>query len=241
MTICPKCEAVYRMDAPDNCIFCKADLTIEKRIELKKEENKKDFYNWLRKNEEKIEQRKQDQIKAIQEIRKKAFDKLKCRICNSHELKVTEEFSRIYIKCNNCGNFDTRAYYNENTKRFGKLIKCDLCNATSSEINNQTGLPDWEFTSFTCIKNRTLCSKCSYEHYDELKEIDEEIFDKRRAIEYMFDDDELKYWKEGDEWNYDDTIVCDLENYGYNKAYKKALKEMKSKFPKNTTFVDIDE
>jgi len=257
MIRCSKCKVIYRENTPDKCSLCKQDLTKEKKQEFKKEVNKKDLYKWIKKNEENIKIReekiKQEQLEQILEKRKIKFAKLKCRICNSHNINVilNDKVSNVFIKCNDCKNVDTREYYNDNTEKFGKLIKCDLCGTTmtsdldgritSTDINEDTGLLNWDYTDFQHLKNIVLCRKCAYEHIDELEEKDEKIANKHLTIEYMFDDEDLKYWKEGDIWDYDDTITCDLENFGYKKAYKKALKEMKSKFPKTTKFIDNDE
>jgi len=163
--------------------------------------------------------------------------------CHGNDLKVTKGYyDNYFIECGNCKNFDTRKYDNIK-KRFKSLVKCDICKSTTTDIEQKTGLPDWYNTEdeFDYIKNKVLYKKCYNEHYDELEKQNEDSHNKHLIIEYMFDDDELKFWEEGDEWDHDDTIVCDIENYGYKKAYGKALKEMKSKYPKTTKFIDIDE
>jgi len=240
MIRCPNCKMNYRKNTPDNCKFCKQDLTAEKKEEAIKEKLIKKNEVEIKEREEKI---KQEHIKIDQEKREKSFANLKCRKCHSNNLEITNRnyFPEIFKKCNDCGNFDTLKYYNNINGKFGNLVKCALCGSTTTDISSQTGFPEWIHTDFEHIKNKTLCSKCDYEHHEELQEKDDVVHNKHLVIEYMFDDDELKYWEEGDVWDYDDTIVCDMENYGYKKAYKIALKEMKSKFPKTTKFIDIDD
>lgn len=61
---------------------------------------------------------------------------------------------------------------------------------------------------------------------------------ENEIVQYMFDGDELKFWKKGDENNSD---YIDLNEFiDWKSVYDKALGIMKEKFPKGTKFVDID-
>lgn len=246
MIRCPTCNVIYRNDVSnirDKCVLCGTDLSKEKKREIRKEENKKELYDWIKKNEEKKEIVRQKQIEAEHRKREESFARLKCSKCHSRNLEAIDRngLSVIYAKCNDCGNFDTRKYYDNVNGKFGPLVKCDICGSTTTYISPGTGLPDWIYTDFEYVKNKTLCQKCDFKYHDEFQEKDDEIHNRHLVIEYMFDDDELKYWEEGNAWDYDDNVVCDTYNYGYKKAYEKALKEMKSKYPKGTKFVNVDE
>lgn len=61
---------------------------------------------------------------------------------------------------------------------------------------------------------------------------------KRKTIEYMFDGDALKFWNKDSPNKFDEIDLNDLIDW--DKVNSKALEEMKEKFPKSTTFVDID-
>jgi len=246
MIRCPKCKVIYRKNTPDKCSLCKEDLTTEKKRESIKEEKRKELYEWINKNEENIKIReqkiKQEQFRIERQKRDLAFSKLKCSKCHSNDLRITDtciNSSEIYIKCNNCGNFDTRKCYDETKGKVGSLVKCDLCGSTTTKILSQTGFPDWIYTNFKYTKNKTLCSKCSNEHYNKLQEKDEEFHNKHLIIEYAFDGDALKYWEKGDEAV--DFKEIEVDNDNGKQRYKKAIKEMKKEFPKTTKFIDIDE
>src|SRR3990167_10377972 len=120
--------------------------------------------------------------------------------CGSHklELKFERNLHTGYIRCNNCLNFDTREFVD------GKpcdLTKCDMCGSSTTEIVTEKGYsyPNWIHKEFNYIDNMTLCQKCFEEHIEELNQKDIEIKNKNPIIEYMFDGDELKYWRKGDD------------------------------------------
>lgn len=210
MVTCPKCGTIYRKDAPNSCVFCGTDLTIEKEKESKEEQKDK-------------------QLEGV-----------KCSKCGSTNLKLSFErnLHTGYIKCEDCGNFDTREFVDG---KAGDLVKCDLCGSTTTEIQSINGfaVPLWTYTEFEYIDNKILCKKCFEERMEELEEKEEEIKNKKPVIMYIFDGDELKYWRKGD---VNDLLgKIDINNDNGKQRYKKALKEMKSKFPKRTKFVDIDE
>ena len=65
--------------------------------------------------------------------------------------------------------------------------------------------------------------------------------EKRKIVKYMFDGDELKFWDEKNDETGDFDII-DLNNYiDWHKVGNIALEEMKSRYPKGTVFIDIDE
>lgn len=76
--------------------------------------------------------------------------------------------------------------------------------------------------------------------YDTIKDRCQ-ICRKRKTIKYMFDGDELKFWKEedGDSSTHEEIYLNDLINW--DEVNGKALKKMKEKYPEGTIFVNIDE
>lgn len=175
-----------------------------------------------------------------EEQRDKLLDGLRCSKCDSD--KLTLKFERNlhtgYIRCNICKNFDTREFVDGKP---GDLVRCHLCRSSTTEIVTENGYsyPNWTYTKFDYIDNMTLCQKCFEEHIGELDQKDIEIKNKNPIIMYMFDGDELKYWRKGDDDDLLGKIEIDCDN-GKNR-YKIALKEMKNRFPKRTKFINIDE
>jgi len=242
MIKCPICNIPYTENIPIICRWCGTNILNKIKELEQKEKNKNHLYNWIKKNEERIEKEKNEQLKIEQKIKEKAFSKLKCRYCNSNNLKIIEliNSSNIHIKCNECEKWGTRKYYNKSTGKFGNLIKCDWCGSLSTEVSSQTGFPEWHYTDFQHIKNIMLCSICDYNHYEELQEKDEKIhYNKHLIIEYYFDGDDLKYWKEGDEGV--DFKEIEVNNDDGRQRYTKAIKKMKNEFPKSTKFIDKEE
>lgn len=241
---CPNCKVIYRYSAPNICSLCKNNLATEIKKVLKKETNKKELYEWIEYNENKIKKHedeiKNEQIRIKEEIKKIKLSKLKCSTCRSKNLEMINAHNCdfIYIRCNNCGNFDTRECYDDTKEKFGKIIRCKYCSSSTTQISSQTNLPSWIWTDFEYTKYNILCSKCDIEHHDELYEKNEEIHNKHLVIEYMFDGDSLKYWEEGDEGIGFEEIEVDNDNG--RSRYNKAIKEMKTNFPKTTKFIDVD-
>ncbi len=170
----------------------------------------------------------------------KLLEGLKCSKCDSDklELKFERNLHTGYIRCDDCGNFDTREFVDSKP---GDLVKCDLCASSTTEIiaHNEYSYPNWIYTKFDYIDNMILCQKCFKEHIKEFEQKNEDIKNKNPIIEYMFDGDELKYWRKGDDDGLLEKIEIDCDD-GKNR-YKNALKEMKNRFPKRTKFIDIDE
>lgn len=64
------------------------------------------------------------------------------------------------------------------------------------------------------------------------------VENKDLIIQYVFDEDMLRYWKKGDENNSEHIDLNEFINWRF--VHDKALGIMKHKFPDGTTFVDID-
>jgi hypothetical protein len=64
-----------------------------------------------------------------------------------------------------------------------------------------------------------------------------------KTIEYMFDDDVLKFWdKEKSDSGNKDFEEIDLNDLiDWTKVNNKAIQQMKEMYPKSTIFVDKDE
>ncbi len=175
-----------------------------------------------------------------EEQRDKLLDGLKCSKCGSDklELKFERNLHTGYIRCDDCRNFDTREFVDSKP---GDLVRCDLCRSSTTEIVTEKGYsyPNWIHTKFNYIDNMTLCEKCFKEHGGELHQKEIEAKNKNPIIEYIFDGDELKYWRKGDDDDLLGKIEVDCDN-GKNR-YETAFEEMKSRLPKRTKFVDIDQ
>ena len=69
------------------------------------------------------------------------------------------------------------------------------------------------------------------------------IVEKGKTVEYMFDDDVLKFWDKekaaDDESNFEEIDLNDLIDW--DTVNNKAIQAMKEQFPKDTIFVDIDD
>jgi hypothetical protein len=187
-----------------------------------------------------IEMMRRQDIKVEEGQRDKFLRDLRCSKCggDSLELKFERNLHTGYIRCKDCGNFDTREFVDGKP---GDLVKCDLCGSSTTEIVAEKGYsyPNWIHTKFDYIDNMILCKKCDKECIKELEQKDIEIKNKSPTIEYMFDGDELKYWRKGDNDELLGKIEIDCDN-GKNR-YERALEEMKSRFQKRTRFIDIDE
>ena len=165
---------------------------------------------------------------------------IKCSKCGSNRLKmaVDRSFTKGYIKCEECGNFDTRKIING---EISDLITCDICGSSTTEIIAPDGYdyPGWIYPKLENLDIEVICDKCKDEHLPRLIEKDEEISSKHPTIMYMFDGDELKWWNKRDE---DCNLLGKIELDEYSKdKYDRALREMKREFKKETIFVDIDE
>lgn len=82
---------------------------------------------------------------------------------------------------------------------------------------------DWVFDIRDDDSIKDRCQKCR----------------KRKTVKYRFDGDYLKYWdKEEDPESYEEIDLNDFINW--DSVNNKAIEIMKERYPKGTTFVDVD-